>query len=139
VTLNIMISALFKARRLEEAKDLFSTLSANGTVPSVVTFDIMMTNFIKEDLLAEADDLFTLMERIGCVPDSHILNNVARVLLEKGEIVRAGNYLCKIDKKNFSLEASTVELLFSFSKETCQDYKELIPAKYHFLLGTNYR
>jgi hypothetical protein len=32
------------------------------------------------------------------------------LLLEKGEIVRAGNYLSKIDDNNFSLEASSIEL-----------------------------
>ncbi|KAK3125610.1 hypothetical protein QOZ80_7BG0607310 [Eleusine coracana subsp. coracana] len=134
VAIAIMISTLFKARRIEEAKDLF--LSTNGPAPSVVTCNIMMTNLIKEGLLAEADDVFTTMERIGCSPNSQLLNNVVRVLLRKGEIVGAGDYLSKIDKNNLSLEASTVVLLISlFSKGRYKEHVKLLPEKYHLLLG----
>jgi hypothetical protein len=62
------------------------------------------------------------------------------VLLKKGEIVRAGYYLSKIDKNNFSLEALTVELLISlFSKGRYQKHIELFPEKYHFLFGTSHK
>jgi hypothetical protein len=54
--------------------------------------------------LAEADDVFTSMEKNGCYPDSQLLNNVVRVLLKKGAIVRAGYYVSKNGNKNFSLE-----------------------------------
>jgi pentatricopeptide repeat protein len=59
----------------------------------------MMTNFIKEGLLVEADEIFTSMENAGRAPDSRLLNSVVRVLLEKGEVVRAGHYLSKINEK----------------------------------------
>jgi hypothetical protein len=35
------------------------------------------------------------------------------MLLEKGEIVNAGNYLSKVDGKSISLDASTILLMMS--------------------------
>ncbi|CAL5034853.1 unnamed protein product [Urochloa decumbens] len=137
ITVNTMISGMFKARRVEEAKH--TSIPAYGLIPSVVTYNLMMTNLINEGLLEEADDIFSAMENTGCAPDSRLLNHVARVLLEKGEIIRAGNYLAKMDEKNFSLEASTTEMLISlFSREgTCLEHIKLLPEKYQFLMGAN--
>jgi pentatricopeptide repeat protein len=113
---------------------LFATISANGLAPSVYTYNVMMTSFIKEGLLVEADEIFTSMEKAGCAPDSQLLNRVVRVLLVKGEVVRAGHYLSKINEKNFSLEASTTELLISlFSDGAYQKQIGLLPTKYQFL------
>ena len=53
------------------------------------------------------------MEKSGCAPNSHMLNTIVRRLLDRGEILRAGAYLSKIDEKNFSLEASTTSMLIS--------------------------
>uniref|UniRef100_A0A0A9BI56 Uncharacterized protein n=1 Tax=Arundo donax TaxID=35708 RepID=A0A0A9BI56_ARUDO len=76
------------------------------------------------------------MEDTGCAPDSRLLNVIVRLLLEKGDIIRAGTYLSKIDEKNFSVEASTTELLISlFSNGTCQKHIEFLPAKYQFHVG----
>lgn len=140
ITLNIMITAMFKTRRIEEAKDLFASVSTNGLVPFGVTYSLMMTNFIKEGLLAEADHIFSMMEKTRCAPNSNLLNQVVRLLLEKGEIIRAAGYLSKIDEKNFALEASTTELLISlFSrKETCQKYIKLLPEKLCFLVEASH-
>jgi pentatricopeptide repeat protein len=76
-------------------------MSTSGLEPSIQTYSVVMTNVIKEGLLAEADDVFISMEKNGCSADSQLLNNVVRVLPKKGEIVRAGYYLSKIDKNNF--------------------------------------
>ncbi|GJM89079.1 hypothetical protein PR202_ga05677 [Eleusine coracana subsp. coracana] len=124
----VTYNTVIYARRIEEAKDFFATMSTYELVPSVVTYNVMLTNLIKEGLLTEADDVFTSMEKTGCAPDSRLLNNVARLFLEKGEIIRAGYYLSKIDEKNFSLEASTVELLISlFSRGIYQKHINLLP------------
>jgi pentatricopeptide repeat protein len=127
-----MISAMFKTRRLEEAKDLFATISAVGLVPSVVTYTLMITNFIKEGLLAEADDMFLAMEKAGCAPDSRLLNHVVRVLLENGAVVKAATYLAKLDAKQLSLEASTVSFIVSlFSRKgKLREHVKLLPVKY---------
>ncbi|CAN6270564.1 unnamed protein product [Urochloa humidicola] len=131
---------MFKARRIEEPKHLFASIPAFALIPNVVTYDLMMTNFIKEGLLEKAEDMFSAMENTGCAPDSRLLNHVARVLLEKGEIIRAANYLAKIDEKNFSLEASTTEMLIScFSREgTCLKHIKLLPEKYQFIAGARH-
>ena len=81
--------------------------------------------------------MFTSMEKSDCAPSSVLLNDIIRKLLEKGEIVKAGNYLSKVDGKSISLEASTTSLLMSlFSKNG--KYREqinLLPAKYQFFNG----
>ena len=58
----------------------------------------------------------------------------------KGEIIRAANYLAKIDEKNFSLEASTTKMLISlFSrKDAWQEHIKLFPAKYQFIVGATH-
>ncbi|RCV33135.1 hypothetical protein SETIT_7G058100v2 [Setaria italica] len=136
----LLSEMISKARRIKEAKYLFDSISANKLVPSIVTYSLMITNFINEGLLEEADDIFSAMEKAGCAPNSRLLNHATRLLLEKGEIIRAANYLAKIDKKNFSLEASTTEMLISlFSrKEAWQEHIKLFPAKYQFLVGASY-
>ncbi|CAN6248407.1 unnamed protein product [Urochloa humidicola] len=126
---------MFKARRIEEAKHLFASISANKLVPSVVTYSLMMTHFIKEGLLTEADDIFSTMEKTGCAPESILLNIAARLLLEKGDIIRAASYLAKIDEKNFSLEASTTSLLISLFP---REHIKLLPAKYQFPVGASH-
>jgi hypothetical protein len=85
----------------------------------------------------EADIMFASMEKSGCAPSSHLLNYVIRLLLEKGEIVKAGNYMSKVEGKSISLEASTTSLmlsLFSVNGKYREDMK-LLPAKYQFFDG----
>jgi pentatricopeptide repeat protein len=135
-TFNTMISGMFKARRIEEAKYLFDSISTNKVVPCIVTYSLMITNFINEGLLEEADAIFSAMENAVCAPNSRLLNHATRLLLQKGEIIRAANYLAKIDKNDFSLEASTFEMLMSlFSRnEAWQEHVKLFPAKYQFIV-----
>ncbi|CAN6325803.1 unnamed protein product [Urochloa humidicola] len=118
--------------------DLFAAISAHGLVLDVVTYRLMIENLIKEGLLEESDSMFLAMEKNGCTPDSCMLNALVRGLLCRGEIVRAGVYLSKIDDKNFSLEVSTTSLLISvFSREEHQHHVTSLPEKYHFLVDLN--
>jgi leucine-rich PPR motif-containing protein len=78
------------------------------------------------------------MEKSGCTPNSGMLNALVRRLLGRGEIVRAGAYLSKIDEMNFLLEASTTSLLISlFSTEEYKHHAKSLPEKYHFLEEVN--
>ncbi|KAF8700082.1 hypothetical protein HU200_034445 [Digitaria exilis] len=130
--LNIVIAAMFEARRIEEAKSLFTSISAQGLVPSGETYRIMLTNLGKEGLLEEADHMFPSMLKSGCPPNSRLLNAMVRFSLEKGQIVKAGTYLSKIDENNLSLEASTTSLLISlFSNEgEYRENRKVLPSKY---------
>jgi pentatricopeptide repeat protein len=134
-----MITAMFKTRRTEGARELFASIPARGLVPSVETCVLMMTNLIKQGLLEEADDIFSSMVNAGFDPDSRLLNHVVRALLNKHEIVRAGNYLSKIDEKNFFLDDSTTILLVDLFKSsgTCKEQIRYLPEKYHFLAGSS--
>jgi leucine-rich PPR motif-containing protein len=89
---------------------------------------------IKEGLLCEFEKTYLTMEKSGCTPNSGMLNAIVRRLLHRGEIMKAGAYLSKIDEKNFSLEASTTSLLLSvFSREEYRHHAKSLPEKYHFL------
>lgn len=93
-----------------------------------------MSNLLKEESFEEADNFFSSMERSGCAPDSRLLNMIIRILLEKGEIAKAGIYMSKIDEKDMSFEASTASLMISlFSKKgKYQEHMKLLPVKYQF-------
>ena len=138
ITFTIMIDALLKTGRKKDAMDMFDAISAYGLVPNVVTYRLMIQNLIKEGLLEESDNLFLAMEKSGCTPDSCMLNSLVRRLLHRGDIMRAGAYLSKIDEMNFSLEAATTSLLISvFAREKYQHHAKSLPEKYHFLVDVN--
>jgi hypothetical protein len=87
--------------------------------------------------MEEADHMFSSMEKSGCAANSYLLNCIIRSLLEKGDVVRAGNYMSKVDGKNCSLEAKTVSLLIALFS-TKGEYRKninLLPTKYQFLEG----
>lgn len=129
-----MIYGLLKGGRKDEAKNLFYSISANDLVPDKVSYRIMILSHIEEGLLQEADDLFMSMDKNGCSSDSRMLNAIVRRLLQKGEVIRAVPYLSKLDENNFSLRASTSELLTSlFSREKYQYHVKLLPEKYQCL------
>jgi leucine-rich PPR motif-containing protein len=133
-----MIDALLKSGRKEDAMDMFTAISAHGLGPDVVTYRLMIENLIKEGLLEESDNLFSAMEKSGCTPNSCMLNALVRRLLHRGEIMRVGVYLSKIDEMNFSLEAATTSLLISvLSREEYQHHAKSLPEKYHFLKEIN--
>jgi hypothetical protein len=66
-----------------------------------------------------------------------MLNIIIRKLLNKGEIVRAINYMSRVDGKSMSLEASTISLLITlFSRKGIyHKHKDLLPERYQFLEG----
>jgi pentatricopeptide repeat protein len=105
--------------------DLFPAISTNGLLPNVVTYTVVMVNLVKEGLLEESDNLILAMEKSGCAPDSRMINVVVRILLVRGEMIRAGSHLSKIDE-NFSLEASTVLLLLSLLHSSLNIYLSLV-------------
>ena len=138
ITFTIMIDALLKSGRKEDAMDMFTAISAHGLVPDVGIYHLMIQNLIKEGLLEESDNLFLAMKQSGCTPDSCMLNSLVRRLLHRGEILRAGAYLSKIDEMNFSLEATTTSLLISvFSRKEYQHHAKSLPEKYHILKEIN--
>jgi hypothetical protein len=79
------------------------------------------------------------MEKSGCAVNSQLLNNVIRMLLKKGYIVKASNYISKADGNGISLEASTTSMLISlFSREgKYREHLKLIPAKYRIFEGAH--
>jgi pentatricopeptide repeat protein len=100
----------------------------------------MIKNLIKEGSLEEADSMFSSMEKSGCAPSSRLLNDIIRTLLKKGEVVKAVHYMCKVDGKSISLEASTTSLLLSLfsGKGEFQEQINLLPAKYQFFDGVSF-
>ena len=137
VTFTIMIGALLKGGRREDAMNLFGAISSYGLVPDAETYCLIAENLIEEGSLEEFDGLFSAMEKNGTAPNSRMLNVVVRRLLHRGDISRAGAYLSKLDEKNFSLEASTASMLISlFSRCEYQHHAKILPEKYRFLNET---
>jgi pentatricopeptide repeat protein len=99
----------------------------------------MIHNLLKEGSLEEADSMFSSMEKSGCAPSSRLLNSIIRILLEKGEIAKAGNYMSKVDGKSISLEASTTSLLICLFSNNGKYHEQikLLPAKYQFFDGVS--
>jgi pentatricopeptide repeat protein len=130
ITFHIMIDAMFSGGRKDDA----TNIPDNGLVLDAVTYSTMTKSLIKEGLLEESDSIFLDMEKSGCIPESRMLNFVVRSLLLRGDLNRARTYLFRIYENNFSLEASTAEMLISLSSNA--EYREylliLFPEKYHF-------
>jgi pentatricopeptide repeat protein len=99
----------------------------------------MISNLLKEGSMEEAENMFSSMEKSGCAPSSRLINDIIRLMLEKGEIAKAGNYMSKVDGKSISLEASTTSLLISlFSRNgKYQDQIKSLPVKYQFFNGVS--
>jgi pentatricopeptide repeat protein len=136
-TFRIVLRGLCHNRCVDEAMKMFQSLCPKEL--EVSSFNIMISALLKvgrideaKGLLEVSDDLFQSMEKNGCPADSRTLNGVVRRLLRKGEVQRAGTYLTKIDEKDFSLEASTAELLiYILSEEKYQKQVKFLPEKYH--------
>jgi hypothetical protein len=79
------------------------------------------------------------MEKSGCAPSSRLINDIIRLMLEKGEIAKAGNYMSKVDGKSISLDASTTSLLMSlFSRNgKYQDQIKSLPVKNQLFDGVS--
>jgi hypothetical protein len=62
-----------------------------------------------------------------------------RILLEKGEIAKAGIYMSKVDGKSISLEASATSLLICLfsNKGIFREQIQLVPTKYQFFDGVS--
>ena len=86
--------------------------------------------------------LLLSMEKNRCAANSRMLNTcIVRRLLQKGGMPRVGICLSKIDERGFTLEASTPSLWTALaSGGKGQEYKELLPEKYHSFLeqGTDW-
>ncbi|XBJ14485.1 hypothetical protein VPH35_006524 [Triticum aestivum] len=97
----------------------------------------MIMNLLKDGAVEDANNVFSSMDKSGIVPSSRLMNDIIRLLLEKGEIVKARYYLSKVDGKSISLEASTTSLMFSLFSRKGKYMKDmkLLPAKYQFFDG----
>ncbi|KAK1695230.1 hypothetical protein QYE76_011927 [Lolium multiflorum] len=137
VTYNTLVNGCFKNGRVKDGLALFAEMK------SIILGGLCRNNCVGEaielfqELVEEADIIFSSMEKIGCAPNSRLVNDIIRMLLEKGEIAKAGDYLSKVDGKSISLQASTSSLmlsLFSRNGKYREDVK-LLPAKYQFFHG----
>jgi pentatricopeptide repeat protein len=97
----------------------------------------MINNLLEEGSVEEAGNIFLSMEKSGCAPSSRLLNDIIRILLKKGEIAKAGDYLSKVDGKSISFEASTTSLMLSLFSTNGKYWEgmKLLPTKYQILDG----
>ncbi|XP_020272549.1 protein Rf1, mitochondrial-like [Asparagus officinalis] len=93
----IMIDWMFRVGRTQVAKNLFCDMLAKEFVLNIVTYTFfVMQGLMNEGMLNEVDDLFFSIEKYGCTSDSNMLNVVVRILLKRGEMRKAKEFLYKI-------------------------------------------
>ncbi|XP_019255235.1 PREDICTED: putative pentatricopeptide repeat-containing protein At1g12700, mitochondrial [Nicotiana attenuata] len=90
---NIVIDALCKDRMLDAAIGLFEEMKQ------------------KEGLLDEAKDMLRKMEHNGHSPDNATYNIIVRGFLKFGETSEMTTFLKEMTGRDFSFDASTIELL----------------------------
>uniref|UniRef100_K4AKH6 Pentacotripeptide-repeat region of PRORP domain-containing protein n=1 Tax=Setaria italica TaxID=4555 RepID=K4AKH6_SETIT len=150
ISYGIILDGLFKAGRTTAAMEHYPKMIDRGVKLDIVIYNtilgglcknnfgdealrLMVMDLIEDGLLEEADDMFLSMEKSGCAPDSRMLNCIVRILSEKGQVLKAGTYLSKIDEKNFPIYASTTQALISlFSDGKHEEHKKLLPEKYQY-------
>jgi pentatricopeptide repeat protein len=69
---NTMVSAMYKAGRTKEAKELCAAVSSNGLIPNASTYGVMTKNLLKEGSLEETDHMVSSMEKSACAPASSV-------------------------------------------------------------------
>ncbi|KAE9453067.1 hypothetical protein C3L33_15039, partial [Rhododendron williamsianum] len=85
VVYGILINGMCEAGKIEDARKLFSSISAKGLKPNVKTYTALIGGLCKEALLDEAEELLLQMEGDGCPPNDVTYNIVVRAFLKRGD------------------------------------------------------
>ncbi|XP_037497969.1 pentatricopeptide repeat-containing protein At1g12300, mitochondrial [Jatropha curcas] len=86
---NTLIDGIFRAGKVNDAKELFSRLSIEGLHPDVCTYTIIVKGLCKEGLLDEALKVFRKMEGNGCSPDDCSYNVIIQGYLQHNDLSMA--------------------------------------------------
>jgi pentatricopeptide repeat protein len=107
VIYNILIDAMCKSGKLEDARELFLKLHVKGLLPDVRSWTSIISGLCREGLLDEAYKAFRQMERDGCPPDCCSYNVIVRGFLQSNSASRAEQLFQEMFDRGFSADALT--------------------------------
>ncbi|KAG2318526.1 hypothetical protein Bca4012_055262 [Brassica carinata] len=118
ITYNIIIEGMCRAGKVEDAWELFCSVSLNlkGVMkPDVRTYTIMIAGFCLKRLKQEAVTLFRKMKEDGPLPNDRIYNELIRAHLRDGDKVSSAELIKEMRSCGFAAEASTFGLVTNIS------------------------
>lgn len=90
---NVLMDGMTKSGRFVDAIEIFHMLQTKGYPLTVPSYDTMIHALCKEDFLDESLGLFSEMEVRDCLPDAITFDIIIRTLLDKGEKVKAAEFI----------------------------------------------
>ncbi|XP_057444422.1 pentatricopeptide repeat-containing protein At1g63130, mitochondrial-like [Lotus japonicus] len=90
---NVLMDGMTKSGRFVDAKEIFQMLQTKGYPLTIPSYDTMIHALCKEDFLDESLGLFSEMEVRDCLPDAITFDIIIRTLLDKGEKVKAAEFI----------------------------------------------
>ncbi|CAN6860722.1 unnamed protein product [Brassica oleracea] len=109
---NIIIHGMCNASMVDDAWDLFCSLSLNkGVKPDVKTYTIMIEGLCKKGSLSEAGMLFRKMGDDGIAPNDCTFNTLIRAQLRGSDISTSIELIEEMKRCGFSADASTINIV----------------------------
>ncbi|XP_021602790.2 putative pentatricopeptide repeat-containing protein At1g12700, mitochondrial [Manihot esculenta] len=104
-----------KVGKINDAKELFSSLFEIGLQPDVYVYNAIMKGLCQQGLMDEAYKVFKDMEKVGCLPNNCCYNIIIQGFLKHEDLPKASELINEMVDKGFSADAATTELIVHLS------------------------
>ncbi|KAJ0716955.1 putative tetratricopeptide-like helical domain superfamily [Helianthus annuus] len=111
VVYSILIDGAGKRGKLDIVRALFHELHVKGLQPDVRTYTAVIRGFCRVGLLREAKNLFLKMGERGCPPDNVSYCVLLHGYLKNQHFDDVEILLQQMDRRSYSLDASTLSLI----------------------------
>ncbi|KAJ3685924.1 hypothetical protein LUZ61_015088 [Rhynchospora tenuis] len=111
---SLLIKALIKQNRLDDALDTCHRVIDLGFSPDVHTFNSLLNPLVKLGSLEECWDLYYQMKRVNVIPNTYTYNMLIRALCEGEDVIKAKEFLEEIeDEDGFSPDVVTYNTILN--------------------------
>ena len=110
-TLNIMVNALCKDRKINNVKSFLLKIEEKGVFPDIVTSNTLINSYCREGLLDEAFEVMNSMPGKGLKPGLFTYNAIINGLCKKGKYARAKEVLDEMLCNGLSPDTATYNTL----------------------------
>ncbi|KAJ4770435.1 Pentatricopeptide repeat-containing protein [Rhynchospora pubera] len=111
---SLLIKALIKQNRLDDALDTCHRVISLGFSPDVHTFNSLLTPLVKLGSFEECWDLYYQMKRVNVVPNIYTYNMLIHALCEGEDVIKAKKFLEEIeDEDGFSPDVVTYNTILN--------------------------
>ncbi|CAI0560842.1 unnamed protein product [Linum tenue] len=115
---NFIIAGLFEAGRVNEAREMFSTLSEGDCLkPTTRTYNIVINGLCRQGLVDDAYNLFRTMEGVTCPPNCKSYNVIIHGFLQHKGPFEAGDLIQEMLSKGFTADTTTMSLLMDLTSK----------------------